>query len=1034
MTDYESIAREHRQGYGSYDRHLRIYRRLYDDETHFVYELIQNADDSRSESLSFILRDAELLVINDGRRFNEGEKNDVRDICSIGLSEKDLTQIGSFGIGFKAVYAYSDAPQVYSGNERFEIKRLVEPAGIGPRPDVQEKIERGQTVFCLPFKKDLRSEKVSHLASRLAELHAWTLLFLRHLSAIHWQDERTGKRGTYQCSRSPHEKLRDGVVVLLTKLAEGSEPVKEQFIVFRKLDATLIPPTEIIEELMSQAEDEYERDRITRSARQEQSVEVAFRYEKDRFTPAEGSVLFSYLPAQKPTHLRFLIQARYQTTPARNDVPRHNKWNDWLMAATADFLPEVLRSLKDAGLLQPEFFDALPQDGDDVADFVEPITTALSRALAQGEFILTDYGGYARPQEVFSPQNQEMRNLLAAAQLPELTGVPNAKWLHRNMRQGRRFKVVQTAGVKELSLQGFADSISKKFLEAQSDEWLAKFYAFLKGQEHLWRRGQHGQTDGVLRGKPIIRLESGSYVCAFRGDAPCAYLPPEGETAFPVVRRLLISDPDALEFLKRLGLTVPAIEDEVADFILPKYDKDDTKSPSEAEHAADWMKIVHALQLDSQKARERVKSALKEAQFFRAVNSASGQSSYKRGRDIYFPTAELKRYFNGNKEAWFLDESPLDVSPDNFRPLMKEVGIEDRPRIVEFDPKLSRAQMRQIIGEDEHITRGTTPKAKDYNLDGLDWFLDRLFQLPAGQTIDSAKILWDFLVSYCRTQYSWTEVRGFQGKCTYQSYGERHAYFLASFLKQLRTQAWLPDKNGVLHQPEGKMSQGDLPETFQANGELAKALRMIPPAATALARELGIDPVDVEYLRDPVKLAQFKSWAAQQDRETETPTGETEGKKPQGEDRNAVSSGGHRADSGNAGISGTGGGHSSGGMGGEGTLHERLKDKIAENPELLEPGLKLHRRECGLESRYRPDLILQDAEGKYVTVEVEAAFPGGNDTGMWQAVAYKHVFAVELGVPCVQVRGFLVAPAIPDSIKTSCRQYGVEPFEIGDAR
>jgi hypothetical protein len=79
--------------------------------------------------------------------------------------------------------------------------------------------------------------------------------------------------------------------------------------------------------------------------------------------------------------------------------------------------------------------------------------------------------------------------------------------------------------------------------------------------------------------------------------------------------------------------------------------------------------------------------------------------------------------------------------------------------------------------------------------------------------------------------------------------------------------------------------------------------------------------------------------------------------------------------------------------------------------------MRLHRRECGLESRYRPDLILQDAKGRFATVEVEAAFPDGNDTGMWQAVVYKHVFAAELGVPCDQVRGFLVAPQIPQSIK-----------------
>ena len=34
-----------------------------------------------------------LLVWNDGRRFDEA---DVRNICSIGSSDKDLTQIGNF--------------------------------------------------------------------------------------------------------------------------------------------------------------------------------------------------------------------------------------------------------------------------------------------------------------------------------------------------------------------------------------------------------------------------------------------------------------------------------------------------------------------------------------------------------------------------------------------------------------------------------------------------------------------------------------------------------------------------------------------------------------------------------------------------------------------------------------------------------------------------------------------------------------------------------------------------------------------------
>ena len=69
----------------------------------------------------------ELFVWNDGCRFHE---DNVRRICSIGESNKDLTQIGTFGIGFKAVYAYTNLPEIYSGDERFRIRDFTKPEGI----------------------------------------------------------------------------------------------------------------------------------------------------------------------------------------------------------------------------------------------------------------------------------------------------------------------------------------------------------------------------------------------------------------------------------------------------------------------------------------------------------------------------------------------------------------------------------------------------------------------------------------------------------------------------------------------------------------------------------------------------------------------------------------------------------------------------------------------------------------------------------------------------------------------------------------
>ena len=53
--DYKSIAKKHKEEYGTAKSHLRIYKQLYSDKTHFIYELVQNADDNKSRHLELQL-------------------------------------------------------------------------------------------------------------------------------------------------------------------------------------------------------------------------------------------------------------------------------------------------------------------------------------------------------------------------------------------------------------------------------------------------------------------------------------------------------------------------------------------------------------------------------------------------------------------------------------------------------------------------------------------------------------------------------------------------------------------------------------------------------------------------------------------------------------------------------------------------------------------------------------------------------------------------------------------------------------------
>ena len=88
---------------------LDLLGQLYSERTHFIFELIQNAEDAGATDLAFELFADRLEVRHDGRPFTEA---DVRGVCGVGQSAKsgDLTKIGKFGIGFKSVYAYTRSP------------------------------------------------------------------------------------------------------------------------------------------------------------------------------------------------------------------------------------------------------------------------------------------------------------------------------------------------------------------------------------------------------------------------------------------------------------------------------------------------------------------------------------------------------------------------------------------------------------------------------------------------------------------------------------------------------------------------------------------------------------------------------------------------------------------------------------------------------------------------------------------------------------------------------------------------------------
>jgi hypothetical protein len=132
-ADYDAIRAGNIARYGTDTAVLALLGQLYSDRAQFLYELIQNAEDAGATWLDFALSADRLEVRHNGRPFTE---SDVQAICAVGSSTKpgDLTAIGRFGIGFKAVYAYTSTPEIHSPRPRGPRARPGHPhTKPGPR-------------------------------------------------------------------------------------------------------------------------------------------------------------------------------------------------------------------------------------------------------------------------------------------------------------------------------------------------------------------------------------------------------------------------------------------------------------------------------------------------------------------------------------------------------------------------------------------------------------------------------------------------------------------------------------------------------------------------------------------------------------------------------------------------------------------------------------------------------------------------------------------------------------------------------------
>lgn len=131
--DYRAIYEENHNGWRKMTDNPGKYEALlaghYSDNNHFIYELIQNAEDAGAACVVFEYYDDKICFYHDGNPFDEADVIGVSSMLETTKAD-DAQTIGKFGMGFKSVFKYTCEPEIYTDEEAFRIKNYLLPEEI----------------------------------------------------------------------------------------------------------------------------------------------------------------------------------------------------------------------------------------------------------------------------------------------------------------------------------------------------------------------------------------------------------------------------------------------------------------------------------------------------------------------------------------------------------------------------------------------------------------------------------------------------------------------------------------------------------------------------------------------------------------------------------------------------------------------------------------------------------------------------------------------------------------------------------------
>lgn len=412
--DYKAIFEQNQDEWKALTRDPQKYEALlaghYSDSNHFVYELLQNAEDAFDKSTGVSASKVvieyypdKLVFYHNGKPFDEA---DVRGVSSMlmGTKDRDDAQtIGRFGMGFKSVFKYTYQPEIYSDDEAFKITNYLLPVEIidGWDYETEKKsiiCKLGEGRSFVPFSKEEHLTKIvipfqkygkdgglvpvpgDDVLKKLDELDGEILLFLSHIQNLYWVNKETGKFAYITLKQDETDEK------LITCRIEGTDyDDKEEISRYLKFKRVFDHPE------MDNAE-----------------VSVAYKLNSraDNINEVDGSSVWVYFPTRDETDLPFLIHGSFETAVSREKLMAPSSFNDDLFDELGDLIAESMLDLAERKLITQVFLRRSilgafedEEDNETIPGLKEKITDVI----VENGLLPDKNGTYRKPEEMILP-------------------------------------------------------------------------------------------------------------------------------------------------------------------------------------------------------------------------------------------------------------------------------------------------------------------------------------------------------------------------------------------------------------------------------------------------------------------------------------------------------------------------------------------------------------------------------------------------------------------------------------------------------